>query len=96
MVGLEPSTGARDGEGASCLLEVTVEGADDEAGALTLARTVCGSSLVKTAIHGRDPNWGRIVAAAGRARRRHGGRGHVMCGYMLCARVGLLVRLILA
>ena len=58
---------ARDGEGATCLIEVTVEGAADEAGALRIARTVCGSSLVKCAVHGRDPNWGRIVAAAGRA-----------------------------
>jgi len=58
---------ARDGEGATCLIEVQVEGAADEAGARTIARTVCGSSLVKCAIHGRDPNWGRIVAAAGRA-----------------------------
>jgi len=58
---------ARDGEGATCLIEVQVEGAADEAGARAIARTVCGSSLVKCAIHGRDPNWGRIVAAAGRA-----------------------------
>ena len=58
---------ARDGEGATCLIEVNVEGAADEAGARAIARTVCGSSLVKCAIHGRDPNWGRIVAAAGRA-----------------------------
>ena len=58
---------ARDGEGATCLVEVTVTGAADEQGALQIARTVCGSSLVKTAVHGRDPNWGRIVAAAGRA-----------------------------
>ena len=58
---------ARDGEGATCLVEVVVEGAADEAGARTIARTVCGSSLVKCAIHGHDPNWGRIVAAAGRA-----------------------------
>jgi glutamate N-acetyltransferase/amino-acid N-acetyltransferase len=58
---------ARDGEGATCLIEVSVEGAASEAGARTIARTVCGSSLVKTAVHGRDPNWGRIVAAAGRA-----------------------------
>ena len=58
---------ARDGEGATCLIEVQVEGAADEAGAITVARTVCGSSLVKCAVHGRDPNWGRIVAAAGRA-----------------------------
>ena len=58
---------ARDGEGATCLIEVRVEGAASEADALRMARTVCGSSLVKTAIHGRDPNWGRIVAAAGRS-----------------------------
>ena len=58
---------ARDGEGATCLIEVQVEGAADGAGARAIARTVCGSSLVKCAVHGRDPNWGRIVAAAGRA-----------------------------
>ena len=58
---------ARDGEGATCLIEVHVEGAVDELAALQVARTVCGSSLVKTAVHGRDPNWGRIVAAAGRS-----------------------------
>jgi len=58
---------ARDGEGATCLLEVRVEGTADGAGARAIARTVCGSSLVKCAVHGRDPNWGRIVAAAGRA-----------------------------
>jgi glutamate N-acetyltransferase/amino-acid N-acetyltransferase len=58
---------ARDGEGATCLIEVRVEGLADEAGARAIARTVCGSSLVKCAVHGRDPNWGRIVAAAGRA-----------------------------
>ncbi|MFZ9318538.1 MAG: bifunctional glutamate N-acetyltransferase/amino-acid acetyltransferase ArgJ [Vulcanococcus sp.] len=58
---------ARDGEGATCLLEVQVEGATDDAAARAIARTICGSSLVKCAVHGRDPNWGRIVAAAGRA-----------------------------
>jgi glutamate N-acetyltransferase/amino-acid N-acetyltransferase len=58
---------ARDGEGATCLIEVRVEGAADDGGARRIARTVCGSSLVKCAVHGRDPNWGRIVAAAGRA-----------------------------
>ena len=58
---------ARDGEGATCLIEVLVEGAASEPDALQIARTVCGSSLVKTAVHGRDPNWGRIVAAAGRS-----------------------------
>ena len=58
---------ARDGEGATCLIEVRVEGTADDGAARGMARTVCGSSLVKTAIHGRDPNWGRILAAAGRA-----------------------------
>ncbi|MBM5791170.1 MAG: bifunctional glutamate N-acetyltransferase/amino-acid acetyltransferase ArgJ [Cyanobacteria bacterium M_surface_10_m1_298] len=58
---------ARDGEGATCLLEVQVEGASEDAAARAIARTICGSSLVKCAVHGRDPNWGRIVAAAGRA-----------------------------
>ncbi|MFN9635878.1 MAG: bifunctional glutamate N-acetyltransferase/amino-acid acetyltransferase ArgJ, partial [Synechococcaceae cyanobacterium] len=58
---------ARDGEGATCLIEVLVEGSADHAGARAIARTVCGSSLVKCAVHGRDPNWGRLVAAAGRA-----------------------------
>ena len=58
---------ARDGEGATCLLEVTVSGTTTAAEAKTMARAICSSSLVKTAIHGRDPNWGRIVAAAGRA-----------------------------
>ena len=58
---------ARDGEGATCLIEVQVQGAPCEQDAVRMARTVCGSSLVKTAVHGRDPNWGRIVAAAGRS-----------------------------
>ncbi|MEB3334023.1 MAG: bifunctional glutamate N-acetyltransferase/amino-acid acetyltransferase ArgJ [Cyanobacteriota bacterium] len=58
---------ARDGEGATCLIEARVEGAANGAAARAVARTICGSSLVKCAIHGRDPNWGRIVAAAGRA-----------------------------
>ncbi|MFM9101908.1 MAG: bifunctional glutamate N-acetyltransferase/amino-acid acetyltransferase ArgJ, partial [Cyanobium sp.] len=58
---------ARDGEGATCLIAVRVEGVADDAGARRIARTVCGSALVKCAVHGRDPNWGRIVAAAGRA-----------------------------
>lgn len=57
----------RDGEGASCIIEVLVEGAETNNQARHIARTICGSSLFKTAIHGRDPNWGRIVAAAGRA-----------------------------
>ncbi len=58
---------ARDGEGATCLLEVNVQGADSAFDARKVARTICGSSLVKTALHGGDPNWGRIIAAAARA-----------------------------
>ena len=58
---------ARDGEGATCLIEVEVRGATDEKAARQIARTIAGSSLVKAAIFGRDPNWGRIAAAAGRA-----------------------------
>ena len=58
---------ARDGEGANCLLEVTVKGAKTESDALKLARSVTNSALVKTAIHGCDPNWGRIISAAGNA-----------------------------
>jgi len=58
---------ARDGEGATCLIEVQVSGAEDEASASKVAKTIVGSSLVKSAIFGHDPNWGRIAAAAGRA-----------------------------
>lgn len=58
---------ARDGEGATKLLEVTVRGAADEDEAAAVARTIVASPLVKTAIYGEDPNWGRVVAAAGRA-----------------------------
>ncbi|HEY9764367.1 MAG TPA: bifunctional ornithine acetyltransferase/N-acetylglutamate synthase [Trichocoleus sp.] len=58
---------ARDGEGATCLVEVTVSGAVNDAAARQVARTIAGSSLVKSAIFGRDPNWGRIAGAAGRA-----------------------------
>jgi glutamate N-acetyltransferase/amino-acid N-acetyltransferase len=58
---------ARDGEGATCLIEVQVSGAADEAAARQVARTIASSSLAKSAIFGRDPNWGRIAAAAGRA-----------------------------
>ncbi len=58
---------ARDGEGATKLLEVTVRGAPDEDAAADVARTVIASPLVKTAIYGEDPNWGRVMAAAGRA-----------------------------
>lgn len=58
---------ARDGEGATCLIEINVTGASDRKDARQIARAIAGSSLVKSAVFGRDPNWGRIAAAAGRA-----------------------------
>lgn len=58
---------ARDGEGATCLIEVEVIGAPTELAARQIAKTIAGSSLVKSAVFGRDPNWGRIAGAAGRA-----------------------------
>ena len=51
---------ARDGEGATCLVEVQVSGALDQVSASKIAKTIVGSSLVKAAIFGRDPNWGRF------------------------------------
>lgn len=56
---------ARDGEGATRLLEVRVLGAPSEDDARRAARAVAASNLVKTAIFGRDANWGRIICAAG-------------------------------
>lgn len=56
-----------DGEGATKLVEVTVEGAANDRDAELAARTIAQSSLVKTAIHGEDANWGRVIAAAGRS-----------------------------
>ena len=57
---------ARDGEGAEHLLEVVVEGLPDPV-ARRAARAVAASNLVKAAVHGRDPNWGRVVGALGQA-----------------------------
>jgi glutamate N-acetyltransferase/amino-acid N-acetyltransferase len=56
-----------DGEGVTKVFEVTVRGAASAEDARRAARTITTSNLVKTAIHGSDPNWGRIVAAAGRS-----------------------------
>lgn len=58
---------AADGEGARKLIEVTVRGARSSSQARKIARAIASSSLVKAAVHGGDPNWGRIFAAAGRA-----------------------------
>ncbi|MFA6221365.1 MAG: bifunctional glutamate N-acetyltransferase/amino-acid acetyltransferase ArgJ [Desulfomonilaceae bacterium] len=57
----------RDGEGASKLVEIKVLGAPDEPSAVKVSRRIAESPLVKTAFHGEDPNWGRIVCAAGSA-----------------------------
>jgi len=57
----------RDGEGATKLVKILVNGAKTQEHALWAAQTIADSNLVKTAIYGEDPNWGRIVAAAGRS-----------------------------
>lgn len=56
---------AWDGEGATCLLEVTAMGAPDDRAAAKIAKSIAASSLTKAAIFGHDPNWGRIACAAG-------------------------------
>lgn len=58
---------AADGEGATCRIDVQVQGGPDDATARSWARAVGSSSLVKAAVHGRDANWGRIVGALGQA-----------------------------
>jgi glutamate N-acetyltransferase/amino-acid N-acetyltransferase len=57
---------AQDGEGASKLIEVRVSGARDVAQAKRVGKTVVNSPLVKTAVHGADPNWGRVAMAIGK------------------------------
>jgi glutamate N-acetyltransferase / amino-acid N-acetyltransferase len=57
----------RGGEGATKLVAITVTGARTDADAWMAARAIANSLLVKTAVHGADPNWGRLVAAAGRS-----------------------------
>ena len=57
----------KDGEGAKKLVTIDVEGATSERAAEKIARTIANSPLVKTAIAGSDPNWGRILSAAGNA-----------------------------
>lgn len=61
---------ARDGEGAEKLIEVRIEGAANDKEARAAARTVTASPLVKTAVHGNDPNWGRLLMAVGRSYAR--------------------------
>jgi glutamate N-acetyltransferase / amino-acid N-acetyltransferase len=56
---------ARDGEGATKLIETTVVGAESEVAARKIVKSIIGSSLVKSAVYGADANWGRIIAAVG-------------------------------
>jgi len=60
----------RDGEGATKFVEIAVTGAADDADARTVALSIANSPLVKTAIAGQDPNWGRIVMAVGKSGAR--------------------------
>jgi glutamate N-acetyltransferase/amino-acid N-acetyltransferase len=57
----------KDGEGATKVIEIRIQGAASGADAVTAAKTVANSTLVKTAFYGQDPNWGRIMAALGRS-----------------------------
>jgi glutamate N-acetyltransferase/amino-acid N-acetyltransferase len=57
---------ARDGEGAATLIEVRVDGARDDRQARRVAKAIVNSPLVKTAVHGADPNWGRVAMAIGK------------------------------
>jgi acetylglutamate kinase len=66
---------ASDGEGATRLLEVAITGAPDAAIARDLARSIAGSSLVKAAVFGADPNWGRVLATVG---ARAGSQGYAI------------------
>jgi glutamate N-acetyltransferase/amino-acid N-acetyltransferase len=84
-VALELALGiVRGGEGATKLIAITVSGAQSQEQAWIAARVIANSPLVKTAIHGGDPNWGRLVAAAGRS-----GAAFSLDGAMV--RIGLLV-----
>ena len=56
----------RDGEGATKLIEINIVNARNKKDAMTFAKSIANSSLVKTAIHGSDPNWGRIIMALGK------------------------------
>ena len=69
----------RDGEGVEHVIRVIVRGARSDTDALKVARAVADSPLVKTAVHGGDPNWGRIVAAAGRSGAKIDQIGRASC-----------------
>ncbi len=78
-----------DGEGAGKVVDVRVVGAADDAAAVRVARTVAESPLVKTALHGEDPNWGRIAAAVGRSGAYGGGPFGIEIGGVAVVRDGM-------
>jgi len=81
-----------DGEGAEHTVTLDVRGLATDAGARTIARTIATSPLVKTALHGEDPNWGRILAAAGRASVAFDpSRAEIRVGDVVIVRAGLAV-----
>ena len=81
---------ARDGEGASKFMEVTVSGAKTKDDARKIAKSICGSSLVKTALFGEDANWGRIFTAAGYAGAEFNpGLVDIFLGDLMVAQAGI-------
>jgi glutamate N-acetyltransferase/amino-acid N-acetyltransferase len=68
---------ARDGEGATTLIEVHVDQAADPVQAKRVAKAIVNSPLVKTAVHGADPNWGRVAMAVGKSTNTTPGEAHV-------------------
>lgn len=81
---------AADGEGANHFVEITVRGAQDPTAARKVAATIATSPLVKTAIFGKDANWGRILAAAGRAGVKiYPEKADIYLGGILVARRGM-------
>jgi glutamate N-acetyltransferase/amino-acid N-acetyltransferase len=81
---------AEDGEGASKLVQIFVEGARSEQSARRMAAVIASSPLVKTAVHGADPNWGRVLAAMGRSGVKFDpSRVRIWLGDMLVCRGGM-------
>jgi glutamate N-acetyltransferase/amino-acid N-acetyltransferase len=84
---------ARDGEGASRIMDIRVSGAKSEKDAIRIGKTIGDSPLVKTALHGADPNWGRIAAAAGRSGAKvDPARLQIIIGGIECVRGGVPTR----
>ncbi|MBY0355001.1 MAG: bifunctional glutamate N-acetyltransferase/amino-acid acetyltransferase ArgJ [Rickettsiales bacterium] len=81
----------RDGEGATKLVEIIVQGAENEAAARQIGLSIANSPLVKTAVAGEDPNWGRIVAAIGKSgAQANRDRLRILIGNVLVAEQGMV------